>query len=153
LPETEDVEGLSLRERLEIHMTNPTCASCHAEMDPIGFGLETFDGIGQWRDFYPSGPVDATGELPNGATFDGPRELADVIASDNAFARCMARQLYIYALGRGPMTADSRPLVAITDGFAAGGYRFRDLATLIAQSEPFRMRRGEPEPSTDPEGE
>ncbi len=149
LPETEEMEGLPLRERMAIHMSDPDCSVCHATMDPLGFALEHYDGLGAWRDAYPDGEIDATGELPDGSTFDGAREMAAVIAADPGYARCVTTKLYTYALGRAPGRLDGGIVLGIADGFAADGYRFRDLVTRIVLSDTFRMRRGEPAPESE----
>ncbi len=114
-------------------------------MDPLGFGLEHYDGIGAFRTVDGEFPIDATGALPTGETFDGAREMAAVIGGDSRFGRCLARQLYTYGLGRGPETSDDPFLDAIAEGFAERGLRLRELVKLIVLSEPFRMRRADAE--------
>ena len=140
LPETEDVEGLSLREQMERHRTDPTCASCHATMDPLGFGLENYDGVGQWRDSYGDEPVDAVGLLPDGRQFDGGQDLAALIADDPAFPRCISQTLFMYANGRPIELADRAAVLSVGESFEESGYRFADLAVAIATSIPFRAR-------------
>jgi hypothetical protein len=146
------VEGLepdpmptgTLRELLEQHRKNPVCASCHNLMDPLGFGLESYDGIGMFRTEDTGGfPIDATGQLPTGEKFDGALEMADLVANDPRYARCTSRQVFTYALGRGAAVPDIKYLDHITEEFSAGGSKLRDLIKLIATSEPFRLRRGE----------
>lgn len=145
LPETEDVEGLSLRERMERHRDDPTCASCHATMDPLGFGLENYDGVGRWRDFYGEDPVDAMGLLPDGREFDGGQEMATLIAADPAFPRCVSQTLFVYANGRGIELADRHAVAQISAEFEESDYRFADLAVSIATSVPFRARPNTPQ--------
>src|SRR5690606_36770132 len=82
------IEG-SIRERMEQHRTDPACSSCHEAMDPIGFSLEHFDGIGAWRDVDGIYEIDTTGQLPTGESFDGVTELAPILASDPRFTHCM----------------------------------------------------------------
>lgn len=96
----------SLRERLERHRSDAACSSCHATIDPIGFGLENFDAIGRWRTRDGKFAVDAEGALPDGRAFSGPARLAALVADDPAFVRCLAEQLVIYALGRSLEDAD-----------------------------------------------
>lgn len=144
LPETEDIEGLSLRERMELHRTDPTCASCHATMDPLGFGLENYDGVGRWRDSYGEEPVDAVGLLPDGREFDGGLELSALIADDPAFPRCISQTLFTYANGRPIELADREAVLAVGAAFEASDYRFADLAAAIATSVPFRARPNAP---------
>jgi hypothetical protein len=139
----EDMPTGSLRERMEQHRSNPECAACHTSMDPIGFGFEQYDGIGTFRTRDQSFAIDPSGMLPGGAAFAGPLELAALLASDARLPHCMAEQLFIYALGRGPERHDQADLDAIAEGFVAGGHRFRQLAELVATSHAFRYRRGE----------
>lgn len=139
----DDTDAQTLRERLEQHRADPVCASCHDQMDPIGLGLEHFDGIGAWRDEDNGFPIDASGELPDGSTFYGARELSALIARDERYPTCITDKLFTYALGRSARYTDAPYLVAIEDRFAAEGYTFEALAVAIATSEPFRMRHGE----------
>jgi hypothetical protein len=139
----EVVPSASLRERLEQHATNPVCAGCHLKMDPIGFGLERFDAIGALRERDEGFPIDATGRLPSGATFDGPVELASLVKSDPRFPGCISEKLLTYALGRGLGARDTCQVEAVADRFAAGGYSFRALATAIATSRAFTHRAAE----------
>jgi len=120
---------LPLRERLEQHRTDENCASCHARIDPIGFGLETFDATGRWRTRDGKHAVDARGELTDGRRFDGPRELKQILADDPAFVRALFEQLAIYALGRGTTHADRGWMDA---AIAAAG-REPSLAGLIEE--------------------
>lgn len=138
------MDGESLTEQLARHRTDPLCASCHQSMDPIGLGLENFDGIGMWRNTDELGElIDAAGELPSGFEFHTPRELTAHLATDPKFARCIALKTFTYSLGRAPKVTDWPYLDTVEEQFASGDYRFEDLAVAIALSEPFRMRRGE----------
>jgi hypothetical protein len=143
LAEDEELAGLSLRERMELHRRDPSCANCHSAMDPLGFGLERYDAIGQLRDSYPDGPIDDSGVLPDGTTFHGAQELAQILADNRAFTDCVARQLFTYALGRAPLDADAPALREIVARFGESGWRLDALVLAIAQSEPFRMRRSD----------
>ncbi|TNE85895.1 MAG: DUF1592 domain-containing protein [Deltaproteobacteria bacterium] len=139
--------GQSLTEQLERHRADPVCASCHQSMDPIGLGLENFDGIGMWRNTDELGQsIDASGELPSGFTFHTPRELTGYLAEDPKFPRCIAIKTFTYGLGRPPGVHDWPYLDTIEQRFASGEHRFEDLAVAIALSEPFRSRRGEVSP-------
>lgn len=138
----------TLRQVLETHLLNPTCAACHSLMDPIGFGLENFDAVGAYRTTDNGLPIDATGALPDGQKFNGALELAQLLAKDPGFARCLTSKLYVYALGRGVVTDDPKhldesSLAAITTQFAAQGLKFRDLALSVVQSPTFLNRRGD----------
>lgn len=148
-PPPPGVEGLpsagtttgTLRERMEAHRSKPECISCHASMDPIGFGLEHFDAIGRWRDQDNFAPIDATGQLPDGTSFRGALELSQVIADDPRYAACVVEKLFTYALGRGPQADDEVYLDQINADWIQLGMTFKQLAILIAQSEPFTQRR------------
>jgi len=142
LPE-DDVQpdGLTLRERMEAHRKNPDCASCHARMDPIGFGLENFDPIGRWRDEQAGLPIDATGELPSGETFAGPRELKDILLKRKEdFARNLARKMLGYALGRSLTRYDQCVVDDCVEALQKTDYRPSALFTEIVLSYPFRHR-------------
>jgi hypothetical protein len=134
----------TLRQRMEVHRANTVCASCHSKMDPIGFGLENFDAIGNWREKEGKSPIDASGKLPDGRAFNGPVELAKMLrAQDSAFAECLSEKMMTYALGRGIEAHDRPALKKITAAVAAGKYRFSSLALEIVKSMPFQMRRGD----------
>ncbi len=141
------VEGLkpeqmpsgTLRDLLEQHRQNPVCASCHDSMDPIGFGLESYDGVGAYRSMDTGGfPIDSSGELPTGEKFNSALELADIIATDPRYSRCVTRQVFTYALGRGVGVRDFSHLDHITQQFEGSGSKLKDLIQLIVTSEPFR---------------
>lgn len=144
LDETKVGETVSLRQQLEAHRVNATCASCHARMDPLGFALENFDGIGQWRTQDGKLPVDNLGSLPDGRTVQGPDGLKAVLNNDRgAFTRCVTEKLLTYALGRGLEPYDQPAVRTIASRAAAGDYRFSRLVLAIASSPPFQMRRGD----------
>ena len=145
LEQTKIGADATLRQRMEAHRDNPVCASCHSKMDPIGFGLENFDAIGNWREKDGKSPIDASGKLPDGRTFNGPVELAKMLRSQSdAFAECMAEKMMTYALGRGLEAYDRPALKKIIAGVNAGQYKFSSLALEITKSMPFQMRKGEP---------
>ena len=132
----------SLREQLEAHRHDPTCASCHRRMDPLGFGLENFDAVGAWRTMDGNFPIDARGFLPDGDEFTGPEELRRVLVNQRqAFARCLTSKLMTYALGRGLQSYDTRTVRAIADRLPASQYRFSALVLEIVNSLPFQQRR------------
>jgi hypothetical protein len=140
----------SLREQLEAHRKDPTCASCHRKMDPLGFGLENFDATGAWRTTDGKFPIDATGYLPDGDEFNGPEELGHVLENQpGAFARCLTSKLLTYALGRGLERYDSRTVKQIASRLPAHDYRFSALVLEIVNSLPFQSRRPYPEPVRD----
>ena len=138
-----DGKRLTLREAMSLHSKNPTCASCHVRMDPIGFALENYDAIGRWRTEDAGAPIDASGELPGGVTFNGPGELKQVLARDfgDAFVATVAEKLLAYALGRGVEYYDKATVRSIVRQAARNEYRLADLIVTIVQSTPFQMRR------------
>jgi hypothetical protein len=134
----------SLRQQMEKHRTNAICASCHARMDPIGFGLENFDAIGRWRTRDGEFPIDSSGTLPDGRSFRGPEDLNAILASSgDAFAEAMTDKMLIYALGRGLDAADQTTVRAIARDAAKNGYRISRIVLGIVQSAPFQQRKGD----------
>jgi hypothetical protein len=144
LDESKIGSAASLREQLEAHRQNATCASCHTRMDPLGFGLENFDAIGAWRTQDGKFPIDASGMLPDGRSFKGPVELKAILREDRSgFAEGVTEKLLIYALGRGLESYDKPAVKQILARLAAGNYRFSTLVIEIAASVPFQMRKGD----------
>jgi len=140
-PEASD-KPLTLRERLEEHRSNPQCASCHAKIDPLGFGLENYDATGAWRDQEVGKPIDSSGELPDGRRFNGPVELKEILLKEkDEFARTLASQMLIYALGRGPIPTDKCVIDEVVEIAEKDKYRFRSIVRSIISSDPFRYRR------------
>ncbi len=138
----EEVEGLTMRQRMQEHQSNPVCASCHAGMDPIGFALENFDAVGKWRSSEGGVPIDASGTLPDGTQFDGPAGLRKVLLSrPQQFVQTVTEKLFTYALGREVQYYDSGALREILREAAPGGYRWSSLILGIIKSTPFQMRR------------
>jgi mono/diheme cytochrome c family protein len=133
---------LPMREQLAAHRANPACAGCHAQMDQLGFALENFDGIGEWRDIYISGArVDASAQLPDGTKFNGPAELRKVLLShSDEFLTTITEKLLTYALGRGLEASDAPAVRKIKREAARGEYRFASLIQGIVTSIPFTMR-------------
>ncbi len=136
--------SMSLRQQMEKHRADPACAVCHNKMDPLGFGLENYDGIGKWRAMDGKFPVDASGTLPNGKTFATPGEMRALLTSQlPEFARTMAEKMLIYSLGRGLGSYDRATVNAITNDWAREGYPFQSLIYDVVGSLPFQSRRGE----------
>ncbi len=132
----------SLRQQLEQHRQNATCAACHARMDPLGFGLENYDAIGGWRTQDGKFPVDPSGTLPDGRSFKGPQELKAILKADReAFAESISEKLLTYALGRGLERYDKPTVKQIAKGLASGNYHFSSLILEIVNSVPFQMRK------------
>jgi hypothetical protein len=144
LPETEKAAlSGSLRQRMEQHRANPSCASCHARMDPIGFAFENFNAIGAFRAKDGEFPIDPSGTLPDGQSFQGPAELKAILkGKKDLFARCLAEKMLIYALGRGLEHYDKPTIDRVSAALARNNYKFSTLVTEIAKSDPFRLRRG-----------
>ena len=133
----------TLRQRMEQHRANPACASCHTQMDALGFSLENFDAIGAYRTTDGAFPIDASGTLPDGKSFNGPAELKTVLQEKRElFVRNLTEKLLIYALGRGLEYYDSRAVRRISADLAKQDNHFSALVSGIVQSDPFRLRRG-----------
>ena len=140
--ERDPAKVLPMREQMAQHRANPVCASCHAQMDALGFALENFDAIGEWRDVDAAGsPIDATAKLPDGTTFRGPVELRKVLlAHADDFLTTLTEKLLTYALGRGIDAADAPAVRQINRVAARANYRFAALVQGIVRSTPFQMR-------------
>jgi hypothetical protein len=137
-------EPKSLRARLEMHRRNPTCASCHRVMDPLGFALENFDGIGEYRVKEVGGAINPGGQLADGTPIDGPVALRRALSKNpEMFVRTLSQKLMTYGLGRGLEWRD-RPLVrAIARDAAAQNYRFSSVVLGIVKSAPFQMKKAQ----------
>ena len=137
----------TLRQRMERHRTDPTCASCHARMDPIGFGLENFDAVGAWREKEGTFPIDATGQLAGGGTFRSPQELKTMLSTTQReqFVRCFAKKLLTYALGRGLEDYDRCAVDEIAKAARGEHWRFSSFVLGVVRSTPFGNLRGEGE--------
>ena len=130
-----------MREQLAEHRANPTCASCHKIMDPIGFALENFDAVGAWRTEDAGVAIDASGELTDGTKIDGVVALRKaILARPELFAGTMTEKLLIYALGRGLDHQDMPVVRGILRATAAQDYRFSSLILGVVDSVPFQMR-------------
>jgi hypothetical protein len=131
------------RERLELHRENPNCFSCHGVMDPLGFALENFDTIGQYRalDADTGDAIDAAGTLPNGVQINGPEELRKALMKDpTQFVQTLTQQLMTYALGRPLDYRDMPVLRQIVRNAAQDNYRFASIVSQIANTDAFRRR-------------
>ena len=135
----------TLRQQLEQHRANPNCASCHARMDPIGFGLENFNAIGAWRDREGDAPVDAAGTLASGDKFANAVELGTLLAEKRRweYTHSMAERMLTYALGRGTEYYDRPVLDKIADRLEQGGDKFSALVLAVVDSFPFQNRRAD----------
>jgi hypothetical protein len=137
------VANLTLRQRTELHRTDPVCANCHKVLDPIGFGLENFDAIGRWRTQDDSGgAIDASGELPGGHHFSAPKELKKILAGRaNDLCRSLTEKLLAYALCRQLEGYDEIVVDQLVDAIAKDGYRMQSLVIAVVTSYPFTNRR------------
>ena len=137
------VANLTLRQRTELHQSNPTCANCHKILDPIGFGLENFDAIGRWREQDDSGgAIDAAGELPGGKHFTTPKELKAILAvRKDDLARNLTEKLLAYALCRQLEGYDEIVVDHLMETIAKDGYRMQTILTEVITSYPFLNRQ------------
>ncbi len=144
LKEDESTQKLTMRQRMELHRSNPACAACHAQMDSLGFALDNFDGIGEWRDSTGpgTGPIDASGKLPDGSTFNGPAGLRELLLKKKEmFVETFTERLLTYALGRGVEEYDRPVIRKIVRDASADDQKWSDIILGIVNSTPFQMRR------------
>ena len=138
----------ALRERMEQHRNNAVCASCHSRMDPLGFALEHYDAIGQWRETDTGAPINSTITLA-GRTIDSPKAFREALLTNtDEFTRTVTEKLLTYALGRGLEYYDAPALRHIVSDLARDDYRWSSLLLGIVQSVPFQMRRAPGSPAT-----
>jgi mono/diheme cytochrome c family protein len=142
--ETKDVLSGTLRQRMEKHRSDPSCASCHSRLDPPGFGLENYDAVGAWRTKEGDFPIDASSSLPTGESFNGAAELKALLLKTrkDEFVACLAEKMLTYALGRGLEDYDACTVQNIAKDVSADGHRFSRMVLEIVKSDPFRKRRG-----------
>jgi hypothetical protein len=139
--ERADGKVLSMRERMEEHRSNPSCASCHKIMDPIGFALENFDLTGKWRDVDEKTAVDASGELVDGTKLNGPATLRQALVSrSDAFLTTATEKLLTYGLGRAVHYYDMPVVRSVIREAARNDYRFSSIVLGIVKSAPFQMK-------------
>jgi mono/diheme cytochrome c family protein len=134
---------LSMREQMQAHRANAVCAACHARMDPIGFALENYDGVGRWRGEEAGSPIDASGKLPDGTEFEGPAGLSQLLLTKyhDDFVRTATEKLLTYALGRGVEYYDYPTIRSIAREAARDDNRISSWILAIVKSTPFQMRR------------
>jgi hypothetical protein len=141
--DTEHAKPATQRERLELHRQSPNCLMCHGVMDPLGFALENFDTIGQYRtlDADSGGAIDASGTLPDGTYIDGPDDLRNALLGRHTqFVQTLTEELMIYALGRPLDYRDMPVLRQIVRNAAADNYRFASIVSQIVNTDAFRQR-------------
>jgi hypothetical protein len=146
IPKPPDVQpGVSTRERLAEHETNPTCSGCHSLMDPIGFGFEHFDAIGRYRTTDGNQPVDATGQIEGGTDvdgdFDGVVELGKMLAASKQVHECVARQWFRFTTNRYEQNMDGCSMKSIVDAFESEGESLNALPKALVESDAFLYRR------------
>ena len=135
-------QEMSLRQRLEEHRANPSCAACHARMDPLGFALENYDAIGRWRTVEGKFPIDASGTLASGASFHNAQELKTVLLTQKEeFVQCLTEKMLTYAVGRGLERYDKPVIRTISRDLAGNDYHFSSLIMGIVNSGAFMTRR------------
>ena len=131
-----------MRERLAEHRSNPSCASCHNLIDPVGFSLENFDAVGRWRTSEDGKPIDAAGGLPDGSEFDGLTGLEQgLLNRPEIFVGTLTEKLMTFALGRGVEYYDAPAVRKILKDAKASDYCFSSILVGIVKSTPFTMRR------------
>ena len=142
-PTSHDGHQLTIREAMQQHRANPVCASCHVRMDPLGFAMENYDGVGKWRTKEAGTEIDPSGKMPDGSSFRGPAELKKSLLASHRdeYLTTLTSKLLTYALGRGLEYYDMPAVRSITRQAAKDDYRVSALVTAIVQSTPFQMRR------------
>jgi hypothetical protein len=145
LKDDANAKSQTMRQRMESHRASPTCAACHRLMDPIGFALENFDGIGRWREMAGdegTGAIDSSGVLPDGTEFNGPAGLRDILLQrHNQFVETFTERLLTYALGRGVEEYDAPVIRRIVREASPDGQKWSSIILGIVESTPFQMRR------------
>ena len=139
-------EPATVRELMEQHRANPACSACHAKMDPLGFALENFDAIGQWRsvDRGAGAPIDPSGAMPNGTPFTTPAEFRAALLTEpwrSEFISTVTERLLTYAIGRGLEYFDAPAVREITREAESSDFRWSSIVLGIVKSAPFQMRR------------
>ncbi|OLE80355.1 MAG: hypothetical protein AUF76_14905 [Acidobacteria bacterium 13_1_20CM_2_65_9] len=154
VPEPTADRPLARRQRMQAHVENPTCASCHRLMDPIGFGLENYDASGRWRDsevieFEGSGrraaskrvelPIDGKGEIAGLAdsVFSEPKQIGRLLAASSACQECVVKQMFRYAFGRSETRADRETIRRTFAAFRESGFKFKELLIALVRSPQF----------------
>ena len=141
--ETENDSPTSLRERLELHRANPTCATCHDRLDPMGFSLENYDVLGRWREEESGHPIDAAATLPDGTQFNGPHELKELLLErKDQIIRQFAKKMLGYALSRGLTYEDYGTVDRLVEDLKKHNYASHRLILGIVNSVPFRYKAG-----------
>ncbi len=140
---SKDGTALTMRQQMEAHRANPICASCHSRMDPIGFSLENYDGVGAYRTKDSGNVIDASGKMPDGKVFNGPAGLKTLLLNDHRdeFVTTFTEKLLTYALGRGVESTDQPAIRAVIREASKQKLSIPDIISAIVQSPQFQMRR------------
>jgi hypothetical protein len=134
-------EQLSLREAMIKHRASPACANCHARMDPIGFAMENFDAVGQWRDQDAGKPIDVSSKLSDGTVVNGVAGVKAMLLRDpERFVDAVTEKLLMYGIGRNVQYFDRPAIRKIVRDSAASDYKFANLVLGVTQSAPFQTR-------------
>ena len=140
----EDGKVLTVRQQMDQHRSSPACSGCHSLMDPIGFALDNFNGVGQWRMTDAGSPLDTSGVLFDGSSFEGPLEFRKLLVDrEELVVHTVAEKLLTYALGRGLESYDQPAVRGILRESAPRNYRWSSLILGIVNSTPFQMRRSQ----------
>ena len=129
----------TMRERLQLHLTDDKCAACHMAMDPIGFGLENYDGIGIFRTTENGVTIDTASEIGGLGAFDGARELGGLLKARDSVNFCTVRNLFRHATGHIEVSGEVPTLLALSEAYADHGYRMQDLLVELVANPSFRM--------------
>ncbi|MCA9542127.1 MAG: DUF1588 domain-containing protein, partial [Myxococcales bacterium] len=142
IPQLSDSEDgpETTRQKLERHRSDPSCNGCHQFMDPLGVSLENFDAIGAFRTTEAGLAIDARAVF-EGQTFEGPRQLGELLRERPEFAECVVRQLYRHGTGHLEAREEERAVQALVEAFADAGHRFRPLLLALVMSDGFRLTR------------
>jgi mono/diheme cytochrome c family protein len=143
----EGLKATTVRARLEEHRKNPVCAACHRNMDPLGFALDNFDAIGQWRtvDAESKDVIDSSGTMSDGSKFDGPIAFRTILLSRREqFVETVVEKLFTYGLGRGTEYYDRPAIRQVLHDAAQNDYRWSSIILGIVRSKPFEMRTAAP---------
>ncbi len=133
----------TLRQRMELHRSNPACSTCHQKMDALGFAFEGFNALGALRDKDEGQPIDASGELPGGRKVAGMQDVRSyLVENKDKFVKTMAERLMVYALGRGLTPADRKAVEGVVEATKKGDYKFSAMVKAVVRSQPFRQKRG-----------
>jgi hypothetical protein len=132
----------TMRQTMQAHSVNPTCASCHKIFEPIGLALENFDAVGSWRTMDGESPIDPNGVLVDGTKVDGVQSLREwMVGRSDQFVQVVTEKLFTYALGRGVEYQDMPAVRSIVRDAAPGKYRFSAVVLGVVKSPAFQMNQ------------